>query len=135
MRSAIPVVVALVGCFCAAPALAQPPSPFVNLSLDPASQTVDLGDTADVVIGISGLADFAPRALGAFDLGLGFDPAILSLNTVVFGDQVAGSRFSGAVGAGRLDHGFRPLHSRYADHFRVVAGAGPPVGSTSAWRI
>ncbi|MBN2132032.1 MAG: hypothetical protein JW741_21200 [Sedimentisphaerales bacterium] len=89
MLRTIPTAVALIACFCVAPAFAQP-DPFVSLTLNPVSQTVGLGETADVVIGISGLGDFTPPALGAFNLGLGFDPAILSLNTVVFGDQVAG---------------------------------------------
>jgi len=97
MLRTIPAAVALIACFCVAPALAQP-SPFVSLTLNPASQTVGLGETADVVIGISGLGDLVPPALGAFSLGLGFDPAILSLKTVVFGDQVAGIDYLAPTG-------------------------------------
>jgi len=46
MRSAIPVTVCPITCFCIAPVVAQPSGPFVSLTLDPASQTVNPGETA-----------------------------------------------------------------------------------------
>ena len=90
MRSATTAIFVLVMCISVGPAFAQPPAPFVSLTLNPADQTVNLGEMADVTIGISGLADRMPPALAVFELGLGFDPTILSFDSVVFGDQVAG---------------------------------------------
>jgi len=61
----------------------------VTLTLDPAHQMVDLGGTARVTIGISGLGLMDSPALSMFTIALAFDPTILSVNGVVFGDPVA----------------------------------------------
>ena len=93
MRSATTAVFVLVMGISVGTAFAQPPAPFVTLTLNPAGQTVNLGEMADVTIGISGLADRMPPALAMFELGLGFDPTILSFDSVFFGDQAAGVDF------------------------------------------
>lgn len=64
----------------------------VAITITPATQTITLGDTAAVDIGISGLGDHAAPSLGVFDLDILFDPAILSFNSVVFGDPVLGDQ-------------------------------------------
>ena len=98
MRSATTAVFVLVVCVHVCPAFAQPPAPFVSLTLNPSGQTVNLGEMAGVTIGISGLADRMPPALAIFEFGLGFDPTILSINHVDFGDQVAGIDFLAPFG-------------------------------------
>ena len=98
MRSATTAVFVLVVCVSVGPAFAQPPDPFVSLTLNPAGQTVNLGEMAHVTIGISGLAHGMPPALAMFELGLGFDPTILSFDSVFFGDQVAGIDFLAPFG-------------------------------------
>lgn len=64
----------------------------VAITITPATQTITLGDTAAVDIGISGLGNHAAPSLGVFDLDILFDPAILSFNSVVFGDPVLGDQ-------------------------------------------
>lgn len=64
----------------------------VAITITPATQTITLGNTAAVDIGISGLGDHAAPSLGVFDLDILFDPAILSFNSVVFGDPVLGDQ-------------------------------------------
>lgn len=57
----------------------------ITLGFSPATQTVNSGDPVDVQIVISGLGDGTAPSLGAFDLDVSFDPAILSFNRVAFG--------------------------------------------------
>ncbi len=60
----------------------------VSVDLLPAAQEVVLGDSVDVDLVISGLGAFAPPSLGVFDLDIMFDPAILSFQSAVFGDEL-----------------------------------------------
>jgi hypothetical protein len=60
-----------------------PPVEAVSLSLSPASQTVIGGQTASVDVGISGIGP--PPSVGAFDLSVSFDPALLLPTDVSFG--------------------------------------------------
>jgi hypothetical protein len=53
------------------------------LSLVPSSATVTTGNTVNVNVSISGLSN--PPSVGAFDLDVGFNPAILSPTAVTFG--------------------------------------------------
>ena len=62
------------------------------INVSPTSQTVGLGSTPSVELGVSGLGGFAPPALGAFDLTVTFDPTILQLTTETFGDPVLGDQ-------------------------------------------
>jgi len=55
----------------------------VFLHLAPPSATVTTGDTVNVEVSIGGLGN--PPSVGAFDLSVGFDPAILSPTAVTFG--------------------------------------------------
>ena len=45
-----------------------------------------------VRLGFSNLADLVPRALGAYDLQLSYDPALLRLDAVHFGDPLYGDQ-------------------------------------------
>lgn len=51
---------------------------------NPSIVTGGPGSTANVIIRISGLGDFAPPSLGAFDLDIAFDPDILAIIGVGF---------------------------------------------------
>lgn len=64
----------------------------ITLGFSPASQTVNSGDPVDVQIVISGLGDGTAPSLGAFDLDVSFDPAILGFIGVTFGDPVSGDQ-------------------------------------------
>ncbi|MER0203898.1 MAG: hypothetical protein DU480_08600 [Nitrosomonas sp.] len=64
----------------------------VAITISPVSQTVTLGNTAVIDIGISGLGDHSSPSLGVFDLDILFDPAILGFNSVVFGDSALGDQ-------------------------------------------
>ena len=99
MRSKIATAFVLTVSICMCPANV---AASVTLTLNPADQTVNLGGTANVTIGISGLGDMDSPALSMFTIALAFDPAILSVNHVVFGDQVAGMDYlapSGPAGS------------------------------------
>ncbi len=64
----------------------------VSITFDPAAQDVLLGNQAMVDIVISGLGAYEAPSLGAFDFTIDFDPAILALNGVTFGDPVLGDQ-------------------------------------------
>ena len=57
----------------------------ISLTFVPASQNVGVGNTAAVALQISGLGDHTAPSLGTFDLEVSFDPALLALDSVVFG--------------------------------------------------
>ena len=63
-----------------------------SLSFSPASQEVALGSPVTVDLMISGLGNGTAPSLGTFDLDVSFDPAILSLNGVFFGDPTLGDQ-------------------------------------------
>jgi len=98
MRTTLAAALALMVSVLICPAHAG----FVTFTLTPISQTVNVGDTADVILGISGLGDYASPSLSAFTLGLAFDPALLSVRGVTFGDPGTGFDYlapSGPVGS------------------------------------
>ena len=64
----------------------------VLIEFVPDSQSATLGSTADFELVISGLGDFSPDSLSTFDIDVSFDPAILSLSSVIFGDPILGDR-------------------------------------------
>lgn len=64
------------------------PSHAITLSIEPASQEVTAGATVSAYLVISGLGDGSAPSLGAFDVDVGFNPAILDLINVVFGNQL-----------------------------------------------
>ena len=73
----------------------------VAITITPVSQTITLGNTAAIDIGISGLGDHSSPSLGVFDLDILFNPAILSFNSVVFGDPILGDQLD-LMGFGSL---------------------------------
>ena len=64
----------------------------VSITFDPADQDVWLGNKAMVDVVISGLGAYDAPSLGAFDFTIGFDPAILALSNVSFGDPFLGDQ-------------------------------------------
>jgi len=60
----------------------------IEIRFDPVSQTVPVGDTAEVALVISGLGDEIAPSVGVFDLDITFDPALLAFSNVVYGDQL-----------------------------------------------
>lgn len=63
-----------------------------TISVEPDSQTVHLGDTLAVAVQIAGLGNGTTPKLGAFELVVTFDPAILLLQTTTSGDPVLGDQ-------------------------------------------
>lgn len=66
----------------------------VSLTLDPPTQTASVGDSINVLLQVSGLADGTSPSLGAFDLFVNFNPAVLTYDSVLFGSMlgpIAGS--------------------------------------------
>ncbi len=57
----------------------------LEVSLNPSTQTIGIGDTALVELNISGLEDGAAPSLGAFLVEITFDESILSFDSVVYG--------------------------------------------------
>jgi predicted extracellular nuclease len=55
------------------------------IAVSPVSQNVAAGDTASVAVTISGITDGTSPSVGAFDIDLDFNPALLSLAGVTFG--------------------------------------------------
>lgn len=72
--------------------LASMPGSAATLSVYPASSTVTLGSSVNVALNIAGLGDHTAPSLSTFDLDLGFDPAILSYSSAVFGGPVLGDQ-------------------------------------------
>jgi PEP-CTERM motif-containing protein len=64
----------------------------ISLSFVPSSQTVTAGSSADVAVRISGLGNLTAPSLGAYDITIGFNTAVLSFNSVVYGDPVLGDQ-------------------------------------------
>ena len=64
----------------------------ITIGFEPVSQEVVVGDPASVNLIISGLGDHTAPSLGAFDLDIHFDPAILAFDSATFGDPVLGDQ-------------------------------------------
>lgn len=64
----------------------------ISIGFNPVNSTVNLGSPVDVALTISGLEDSASPSLGTFDLDVSFDPTILSLSGVSFGDLALGDQ-------------------------------------------
>ncbi len=60
----------------------------ILIGFDSPTNNVTLGSSVDVDLVISGLGDFAPPSLGAFDLDITYDSAIVDLAGVAFGTQL-----------------------------------------------
>ena len=64
----------------------------ISLSFVPAVQEVGVGTPLAVALVVSGLGDGTAPSLSAFDLDVLFDPLLLSVNSVAFGDPVLGDQ-------------------------------------------
>ncbi len=62
------------------------------LGFSPSSQTVSVGSSLGVDLTISGLGNFAPDSLGAFDVDVLFDNSILGFTGAIYGDPVLGDQ-------------------------------------------
>ncbi len=60
----------------------------IDLAVSPSSSTVAVGSTATVDLTISGLGALSAPSLSAFDVGLQFDPAAISVSKVLFGSSM-----------------------------------------------
>ena len=60
-----------------------------TISMVPAATTVGLTGSVDVDLNISGLGNLAPDSLGVFDIDLGYDAGIVSLDSVSFGSSLS----------------------------------------------
>ena len=60
----------------------------LSMEIAPGSQTVAVGDAATVGVWVRGLA--AGEAIGAFDVTVGFDPSIFSVQVVTFYNSLGG---------------------------------------------
>src|SRR5262245_42990410 len=58
----------------------------VTLSLEPTPQSIGVGDPASVDLVVTGLSDFSPPSLGAFDIDLTYNSAVVSADSVAFGN-------------------------------------------------
>jgi hypothetical protein len=74
----------------------------ISLSLEPAAQSVVLGNPVEVAVRIAdlGTSGTAP-ALSTFDLDISFDPGILTFTQATFGDPVLGDQLD-VLGLGSL---------------------------------
>src|SRR5262249_7665852 len=63
-----------------------------TITVFPSAPTVSLGNQVNVSLFISGLGSFAAPSVGTFDLLVSFDPTILSLHSVNFGDPTLGDQ-------------------------------------------
>jgi hypothetical protein len=64
----------------------------ITISLTPSSQTVVAGAMIDVGVEISELGIGEAPSLSVFDLGISYDPGLLSFNSASFGDSSLGDQ-------------------------------------------
>jgi len=64
----------------------------ILVAFDPGEVLVGVGAPVEVALTISGLGDFEAPSLGAFDLDVSFDPMVLELDSVSYGDPVVGDQ-------------------------------------------
>lgn len=63
-----------------------------TILVNPSSQVVASGSTAEVRIGFSNVGDTPPWTLGAYDVQMYYDPALLTLQTITYGDTDYGNQ-------------------------------------------
>ena len=63
-----------------------------TILVNPSSQVVASGSAAVVRIGFSNVGDILPGSLGAYDVQMSYDPALLTLQTITYGDPVYGNQ-------------------------------------------
>ncbi len=87
MRTVITSVLIGVGLW-----LGTQPAEAVRIDVDPLVSFVTPGSTVKAAIRISEVGNLTAPSLGAFDLDVNFDPAILALANAAFGDPVLGDQ-------------------------------------------
>jgi hypothetical protein len=63
-----------------------------SLSLAPATQDIGVGGSFELSLRIAGLGDHAAPSLGAFDLDVTFNSALVQFDSVSFGDPLLGDQ-------------------------------------------
>ena len=81
--------------------LYQPPANAISIGFQPVFQPVNLTDTFEVDVVISGLSS-AQEIVSAFDLAVTYDPGIINATAVTFGTRL------GDLSALEADSGFTP---------------------------
>ena len=87
-----------------------------TIGFEPASQIVPVGESVSVDLVISGLGDGTSPSLGGFDLFIEYDPTILALSDVSFGDPTLGDQLD-VSGWGSLYE-----HSSYFSNVEYLFG-------------
>lgn len=75
-------------CLAAFAALNTTLASAIEISIFPSDNIVDRGTPVDILLKVSGLGDLTAPSLGAFDVDISYDPAILGLVSVIFGDPL-----------------------------------------------
>ncbi len=70
-----------------------------HIGLEPGSTYATTGDSISFDLVISGLGNFGPASLGAFDISVGFDPGALSFNSYSLGNFLGNIALSQALNA------------------------------------
>src|SRR5262245_50643896 len=70
------------------------PTQAVPIEFSPTSMDALFGNLTTVAIQISGLVDMAAPSLGTFDFNVNFDPALLALTSVAYGDPLVGDQLN-----------------------------------------
>jgi hypothetical protein len=70
------------------------PAGAISLGFDPAAQNASIGDNIVARITISGLGAGNESSMGAYDLTVGFDPSVITLSGISFGDPVLGDQLN-----------------------------------------
>ncbi len=93
LHNSLRAIFVLIGLSASGPAAA------ITVFLDPVTQDVTAPAKASIGLHVSGLGNGVAPSLGAFDIGIAFDPAVLMFDDVVFGtflgDEAGGEAFSG----------------------------------------
>jgi hypothetical protein len=68
------------------------PSYAITMSLSPTSKVVNVGQSMQFDLVISGLGAGVAPSLGTYDVNINFDPGILGFSGAVFGDPILGNQ-------------------------------------------
>ncbi len=77
------------------------PAAAITIGFDPSAGSAAVGQPYTVSIVVSGLGDGSAPSISGFDMDVLYDPAILSVNQVLFGDPVLGDQLD-LLGFGSL---------------------------------
>jgi hypothetical protein len=89
------LVLSVIGFFDCIPARA------ISLTLVSTAPVVAVGETVGVAVQIAGLGDGVAPSLSAFDIEVNFDPAILALSSISYGDPLLGDQLD-LLGSGSI---------------------------------